>query len=94
MLHFGKRCEQNVMAFLLRDPSNMNDKVTLENLYNRLELNYYNRTLGNLQLNVGHNNYNYGYDKVVVLNDNTIPNRLKGNIFSVGGNYNKQFKNL
>jgi len=74
--------------------SNMNDKVTLENLYNRLELNYNNETLGNLQFNVGHNNYNYGYDKVVVLNENTIPNRLKGNIFSVGGNYNKQFKNF
>ncbi|MDU8885400.1 putative porin [Yeosuana sp. MJ-SS3] len=74
--------------------SNMNDKVTLENLCNRLELNYYNQTLGDLQLNVGHNNYNYGYDKVVVLNDNTITNRLKGNIFSVGGNYNKQFKNF
>ena len=74
--------------------SNMNDKVTLENLYNRLELNYYNETLGNLQFNVGHNNYNYGYDKVVVLNDNTIPNRLKGDILSVGGNYNKQFKNF
>ena len=74
--------------------SDMNDKVTLENLYNRLELNYYNETLGNLQFNVGHNNYNYGYDKVVVLNDNTIPNRLKGDILSVGGNYNKQFKNF
>ncbi|HMC02467.1 MAG TPA: putative porin, partial [Flavobacteriaceae bacterium] len=74
--------------------SNMNDKVTLENLYNRLELNYFNKSLGGLQFNVNHNNYNYGYNKVVILNNNIITNRLKGNILSAGGKYFKQFKNL
>jgi len=72
--------------------SNLRDRVTLENLYNQLQLNYSNNIIGNLQFNVSNNNYNYGYNKVVVLNGNTISNRLKGNVFSAGGKYHKQFK--
>lgn len=74
--------------------SDLNDKVTLENLYNKLELNFSNKAVGNLQFNLNHNNYNYGYDKIVVLNGNTITNRLKGDIFSAGGKYSKQFKSF
>ncbi len=74
--------------------SNLKDRATLESFSNQLNLNYSNDVLGDLQFNVNSNNYNYGYDKVVVLNGNTITNRLKGNIFSVGGKYHKQFKNF
>ena len=74
--------------------SNLRDKVTLENLYNQLQLNFSNKTIGDLQFNVDHNNYNYGYNKVVVLDGNYITNRLKGDIISVGGKYHKQFNNL
>jgi len=74
--------------------SSLRDRVTLENLYNKLELNFSNNTIGSLQFNVNHNNYNYGYNKIVVLNGNTITNRLKGDIFSAGGKYSKQFKNF
>ena len=72
--------------------SNFRDRVTLENFYNQLSLNYTNDILGDLQFNINSNNYNYGYDKVVVLNGNTIPNRLKGDVFSAGGKYHKQFR--
>ena len=72
--------------------SGLKDRATLENFYNQVELNYSNNLIGNLQFNVTSNNYNYGYDKLVILNGNTIVNRLKGNIFSVGGKYNKQYK--
>ena len=74
--------------------SSIRDRVTPENLYNKLELNFANNTIGSLRFNVNHNNYNYGYDKIVILNDNTITNRLKGDIFSAGGNYSKHFKNF
>jgi len=74
--------------------SSLRDRVTLENLYNKLELNFSNNTIGSLQFNVNHNNYNYGYNKIVVLNGNTITNRLKGDIFSAGGKYSKQFKSF
>ncbi|WP_191860657.1 putative porin [Hanstruepera ponticola] len=69
--------------------SNLRDRVTLENFYNQLGLNYSNSTLGDLQFNVAHNNYNYGYNKVVVINNQYITNRLKGDVLSIGGKYQK-----
>lgn len=74
--------------------SSLKDRATLENFYNQLSLNYSNDIIGDLQFNVSSNNYNYGYEKVVVLNGNTITNRLKGDVFSAGGKYRKQFKNF
>ncbi|WP_298237971.1 putative porin [uncultured Algibacter sp.] len=72
--------------------SSLKDKVTLENFYNQLQLNYSNNIIGDLQFNASHNNYNYGYNKLVVVGNTTITNRLKGDIFSAGGKYLKQFK--
>ncbi|GAA4955981.1 putative porin [Algibacter agarivorans] len=72
--------------------SNLKDRATLENFYNQVQLDFYNNVLGSLQFNISHNNYNYGYNKLVVLNGNTITNRLKGNIFAAGGKYHKRYK--
>ncbi len=74
--------------------SNLEDKVTLENFYNQVQLNYSNDLLGDLQFHVSNNNYNYGYDKLVILNGETITNRLKGDIYAVGGKYHKKYKNF
>ncbi|GAA3587356.1 putative porin [Flavivirga amylovorans] len=68
------------------------DRATLENFYNQIQLNYSNNIIGDLQFNITNNNYNYGYDKLVVLNGNTITNRLKGDIYSAGGKYHKRYK--
>ncbi|MDX1278936.1 putative porin, partial [Oceanihabitans sediminis] len=70
-------------------PRDISKRVTLENLYNELNLRYTNKTLGNFQFNVNHNDFNYGYDNVLVLNGNKITNRLKGNVFGVGASYAK-----
>ena len=70
--------------------SNLKERVTLENFYNQLQLNYSNSILGDLQFNTSYNDFNYGYDKVVVLNNSYITNRLKGNVLSVGGKYHKK----
>ena len=72
--------------------SGVKDRTTLEYFYNQLQLNYSNNILGSVQFNVSNSNYNYGYDKVAVINANTITNRLKGDIFSAGGTYRKQYK--
>ncbi|WP_396601950.1 putative porin [Algibacter sp. R77976] len=72
--------------------SGLKDKATLENFYNEVQVDYYNNVLGNIQLNVNNTNYNYGYNKLVVLNGNTIVNRLKGDVFAVGGKYSKRYK--
>lgn len=72
--------------------TSLRDRVTLEELHNQLQLNYSNNILGEFQFNASHNNYNYGYNKVVLLNNQVIPNRLKGDVYSVGGKYKKQIK--
>lgn len=72
--------------------SGLKDRATLENFYNQVQLNYSNDIIGDLQFNISNNNYNYGYDKIVVLDGNTITNRLKGDVFSAGGKYHKQYK--
>ncbi|WGD35247.1 putative porin [Olleya sp. YS] len=72
--------------------SNINDRTELEQFTNQLQLNYSNATIGNLQFNATHNNYNYGYNRIVLINQTVIPNRLKGDILSVGGKYNKNYK--
>lgn len=74
--------------------TDLKKRVTLENFYNQVHLNYSNKTIGNLKFNVNHNNYNYGYDNLLVLNQNIITNRLKGDILAVGGSYSKTFKKI
>lgn len=74
--------------------SNLRDRVTLENYYNQLGLNYSNHVLGDLKFHVNHTNYNYGYDKVVFINNQYITNRLKGDVISIGGNYRKALNKI
>ncbi|MFI1772104.1 putative porin [Thalassobellus citreus] len=72
--------------------SKLQERVTLEDFYSQVNLNYSNNIVGDLQFNVSANNYNYGYNKLVGLNGSIIKNRLKGNIYSAGGKYHKQYK--
>lgn len=72
--------------------SSLSDRVTIEHFHNQLQLNFSNNIIGDLQFNVGSDNYNYGYNKVVKYKGETITNRLKGNIYSAGGKYHKQYK--
>lgn len=74
--------------------SGFRDRVTLENFYNQVNLNYSNDIIGDLQFNVSNTNFNYGYDRVVIINGETIINRLKGEVVSAGGKYHKKFKNF
>jgi hypothetical protein len=70
--------------------SKIDDKVTLEYFKARGYLNYYSDILGNLQFNLDYHNYNYGYNKLIILDNETIVNRLKGSFIEVGGSYKKQ----
>ncbi|MBU2951923.1 putative porin [Tamlana agarivorans] len=72
--------------------NNLYDKTTLKTLYNELQLNYSNNIIGDLQFNVNDTYYNYGYDQLVLVNGETITNRLKGDVVAVGGKYHKQYK--
>ncbi|WP_298530345.1 putative porin [uncultured Algibacter sp.] len=72
--------------------SNLLDRSEITDLYNQFRLNYSNNIIGDLQVNVSNNNYNYGYNKLVILEGETIINRLKGNIFAAGAKYHKYYK--
>ena len=67
--------------------SNISDKVTLESFYAELNVQYSNRTLGDFKINAGYNDYNYGYNSLVTLNNQTITNRLLRTVTSFGGHY-------
>tara|TARA_R110002012_G_C11674982_1_gene613573 strand:- start:59 stop:2035 length:1977 start_codon:yes stop_codon:yes gene_type:complete len=69
--------------------SGLRDRVTLESFNTELGLNYKNNIIGDVAFNIGYTNYNYGYDKVALINNNYITNRLKGDIVSIGGQYDK-----
>ena len=74
--------------------NNIHDKVTLEDFRARGYVNYFNNIIGSLQFNLDYHNYNYGYDKLVVLINDTIVNRIKGSFIKVGGSYKKKIGNF
>lgn len=67
--------------------SQIDDKVTLEQFSNRFFGKYKNELLGEFQFNADYSNYNYGYNSVTVIDGVRMSNRLKGNIFGIGGSY-------
>ena len=69
---------------------NLSKKVTLENFNTELGVSYDTKNLGKIDFRVDYNNFNYGYNALVIVNGETITNRLKGDIVSLGGNYAKR----
>ena len=67
--------------------SSISDKSTLESFYAELNAQYSNETLGAVKASLGYNNYNYGYNSLVILNNQTITNRLLGDVLSFVGAY-------
>ena len=76
------------------ESSSLRDKVTLDELFASVGATYSNNTIGNLGISISNSNYNYGYNSLVVLNESSITNRLKGNILGFTANYKKAFKNF
>lgn len=65
------------------------DRTTLESFHNRIYANYSNKILGSFRFNIDYNNYNYGYNSVTVLDNEVLPNRIKGSTISLGSKYSK-----
>ncbi len=74
--------------------NDLDDKVTLENLVTKAYLNFNNNTIGDITFNLEYNKYNYGYNSVIILQDQVIKSRLKGEVLSIGGVYRKSFGNF
>jgi len=71
--------------------SNLDDRVKLRNISNVAGVTYTNSTLGKLRIKAGLTYYNYGYNSVFILEDQTITNRLTGENYSAGAEYFKNF---
>ncbi len=67
--------------------TNLKDRTKFENFYAEGNVYAINKKLGYIKGYVGYVKFNYGYDRLVQIDGNTINNRLSGNVISVGGEY-------
>lgn len=74
--------------------NSISDKVTLENFKTSFGLKYHNSTIGNVQLGINYNDVNYGYNSIVLLSSQNIPNRIKSNFIGLEGRYSKTYKSF
>ncbi|HET8885662.1 MAG TPA: putative porin [Salinimicrobium sp.] len=71
--------------------NNLRDEVKREDVYNEVFVGLKNKSLGELRLDAGLTNYNYGYNSIIHFETETIPNRLIGETVSVGAQYTNNF---
>ena len=72
------------------ESSGLGDKVRMQSFYNEAFIKYYQKYLGNLKFSAGFDSYNYGYNSVYVRENELIEDRLKGDLFRIGGQYSKE----
>ena len=70
--------------------SPINDRANLKTMYNEINAEFSNRTLGVLKASVNLYNYNYFFNSTITTDEGFIPNRLKGEEIAIGAKYNKQ----
>lgn len=70
--------------------SQLADLTEFQEVSNTLSAHYQNNLLGKVEFRVRHSNYNYGYKRKLYLESGEVPNRLKGNIYTVGAAYAKK----
>ncbi|QED38153.1 hypothetical protein FK178_10685 [Antarcticibacterium arcticum] len=71
--------------------SNLNDEEKLRHINNRAGVAFTNTSLGRLAGKVGHSYYNYGYNSLIFFGNDVVTNRLRGDNYSVGGDYSNNF---
>ncbi|WP_340077890.1 putative porin [Leptobacterium sp. I13] len=73
---------------------NILDRAQLKAMYNQLNLQYTNNTLGRITTKVAAYNYNYFFRSILFTDDGVITNQLKGDEFAVGGTWLKKIDKL
>lgn len=71
---------------------NLRDRVKLEEFYTKAFAHFSNNLLGNLKVFLGYTDFNYGYNSVLILDEQRITNRLQGNIVEAGASYQKEYR--
>lgn len=67
----------------------INDEVKLSHFHSALWIEANSGLLGKFTAGINYDNYNYGFDRVTILDDETIRNRLLGTILGIRGSYEK-----
>ncbi|MGB5229175.1 MAG: putative porin, partial [Eudoraea sp.] len=70
--------------------SPISDRANLKTMYNEINAEFSNRTLGVLKASVNLYNYNYFFNSTITTDEGFIPNRLKGAEVAIGAKYKKQ----
>ncbi len=71
--------------------TNLTDEVKLRHINNQAAVAFENPALGRLAGKLGHSYYNYGYNSVIVIGEQQVPNRLLGHNYSAGAEYSNAF---
>lgn len=72
------------------NPSGLNDQVHYNRMYNKIGAVYENLSLGKFQFFAEDFRYNYYYNTVYIIANQTIPSSLNDQISSLGGQYEYQ----
>ena len=59
-------------------------------VHNRASIHYNSNLLGELAFEAGHRYFTYGYDRLILFEDQEINNLLEGNVVSLGGDFKKE----
>ncbi|WP_420320276.1 putative porin [Flagellimonas sp.] len=70
------------------------DRARLKTMLNRGFIQFSNKTLGNIKGWASLYNYNYFFNSILITDEGTIQNQLKGEEIALGGSYSKNFGRL
>ncbi len=74
------------------ETSDLFTKTKLEDFNVKAYASFDNSLLGKITAWTGYNDFNYGYNSVLILDAGRIPNRIKGNIVEAGASYEKEYR--
>ena len=74
------------------ETSNLESKTKLEDFNIKAYADFNNSLIGKITAWAGYTDFNYGYNSVLVLNEERIANRIKGNIIEAGAGYEKEYR--
>lgn len=72
--------------------SNLSTKTRMDDFSVKGYATYDNSLLGKITAWAGYTDLNYGYNSVLILDSQRIPNRLTGNIIEAGGAFQKKYR--
>lgn len=74
------------------EPSDLFTKTELKDFEAGAFAEFKHSLLGNFAAEISYNDFNYGYDRVLVLDEGRIPNRINGNLVTFKGSFEKEYK--